>query len=458
MPADNKTEEFLRKLTPCIERGDLEACVDKAARLAHESGISAAELVDLSEQMGEGGKYDFAYALALAAVQGLEGEYKAEAYYNAGVAARFIGKSKESGEHYKKAIEVDPKDADAHNNYAALLAELDRKSEAEEHYKKAIEINPKDAEAHNNHAFLLIELDRKSEAEEHYKKAIEINPKYAGAHYNYANLLAELDRKSEAEEHYRKAIEIDPKDAVMHHNYAFLLMELDRESEAEEHYKKAIEINPKDAGAHNNYANLLRKKAQFYEAEKEVRIALQIEPENPYALGTLGDILADEDYLEEAIKEYQAALKNSSSMVHSAASEVRNNLGWVYAQLKQYNKAKEEFKKALVLDPMNVKAIRNLRALGKVESMPEISKTQICLVAVPLLFLFVLCYLFWIGKLSETMFAIQSTILIALSIFIVLYHHFARFKVGPIEFEKSTESRLIEAKSRSMEAISKMER
>jgi hypothetical protein len=32
MPENNKTEEFLQKLAPCIERGELEACVEEAAR------------------------------------------------------------------------------------------------------------------------------------------------------------------------------------------------------------------------------------------------------------------------------------------------------------------------------------------------------------------------------------------------------------------------------------------
>jgi len=34
MPDDNKTEEFLKKLAPCIERSDLDACVEKAAQVA----------------------------------------------------------------------------------------------------------------------------------------------------------------------------------------------------------------------------------------------------------------------------------------------------------------------------------------------------------------------------------------------------------------------------------------
>jgi hypothetical protein len=36
MPENNKTEEFLQKLAPCIERGELEKCVDEAARVAGE--------------------------------------------------------------------------------------------------------------------------------------------------------------------------------------------------------------------------------------------------------------------------------------------------------------------------------------------------------------------------------------------------------------------------------------
>jgi len=32
MPNDNKTQEFLQKLAPCIERGELDSCVEEAAR------------------------------------------------------------------------------------------------------------------------------------------------------------------------------------------------------------------------------------------------------------------------------------------------------------------------------------------------------------------------------------------------------------------------------------------
>lgn len=41
MPDDNKTQEFLQKLAPCIERGELEKCVEEEARVASKMGVGA---------------------------------------------------------------------------------------------------------------------------------------------------------------------------------------------------------------------------------------------------------------------------------------------------------------------------------------------------------------------------------------------------------------------------------
>jgi len=38
MPNDNKTQEFLKKLAACIERSDLDACVERAACVTQERG------------------------------------------------------------------------------------------------------------------------------------------------------------------------------------------------------------------------------------------------------------------------------------------------------------------------------------------------------------------------------------------------------------------------------------
>jgi Flp pilus assembly protein TadD len=169
---------------------------------------------------------------------------------------------------------------------------------------------------------------------------------------------------TEAERNYKSAIKLTPNDSKPNNNYAMLLENQGREKEAETHYKKAIELNPKSIAARNNFANLLRKKQRFSEAESEMRIALELDPDNAYLLGTFGDILADEGNFQEAERILRKALFAFNSIEQNAISQIHNSLGSVYGELKEYNKAKREFIRAIGFDYQNVKAIRNLRKVN----------------------------------------------------------------------------------------------
>ncbi len=198
MPDNNKTDEFLQKLAPCIERGELEACVEEAARVAGEMGIGAEELLDLSSD--EEMENKLAYILALAAAQDLEGEDQAESYFNAAIAANELGMKLKEEEHYKNAIDIDPEFTDAHYNYAVLLYKQKKIIDAKLHYKKAIELDPKFIDAHYGYAYLLYKQGRenKNEAELHYKKAIELDPNNAKAHGAYGFLLLEYGNRRDS--------------------------------------------------------------------------------------------------------------------------------------------------------------------------------------------------------------------------------------------------------------------
>ncbi|MBI2304608.1 MAG: tetratricopeptide repeat protein, partial [Chloroflexi bacterium] len=85
-------------------------------------------------------------------------------------------------------------------------------SAAETCYQAALEIDPRHALAHNNYAILLQDLGRREEAATHYQAALEIDPRHALAHNNYAILLQDLGRREEAATHYQAALDIDPRD------------------------------------------------------------------------------------------------------------------------------------------------------------------------------------------------------------------------------------------------------
>jgi len=487
---EDKERALLEKIDSCLEGGDLEACVGEAIASAKDLGISPQRLLDGSKIQLDGKHYKQAYVLALAAAGVLD--EKAPAYNNAGAASHHLNDLETAEKQYRLAIESDPKLAGPHSNLGNLLKDLQRMDEAEKQYRLAIESDPNHATAHYNLGVLLNDLGRKVEAEEQYRLAIKSDPNHAAAHYNLGVLLDDLGRKVEAEEQYRLAIKSDPNDAAAHTNLGVLLdnlgrkveaeeqcrlaiksdpnhaaahtnlgvllKNLGRKDEAEEQYRLAIKSDPNLAAAHNNYANLLRDKGWFGEAEKEVRIALDLDPQNPYSLSTLGDILADDGWLDESEKEYKRALEHSNGMEESARSEIHNNLGWVYAQKKLYHNAKDEFFKARTIDPKNVKAIRNLRIIERVESPSEITRDQILISSLLVLPLSLSFYLFWIAKLKETSFTALFMFFTATILFVLLYRGIGKFSAGlkGVEFEMSTEHRLSPAQS--VEQITKLER
>ena len=270
MPDADNIEEFLEKLKPCIEKGELDACVDETTRLAQELGIDTEKLLVLSRDVGDAGLHAFTYVIILSAAQYLENEKKSIAYSMAGLAAKNFGKLELSEKNYKKAIKLNPQNADNYYDYANLLYELEYYEQSEINYKKAIELNPKNADNYCDYANLLYELEYYEQSEINYKKAIELNPKNTLFYNKYASLLIKLDNYTEAEINYKKANELDPENIIVYNDYANLLREWGKYDQAEENYKKAIELNPEIPEIHGGYSLLLVEQGEKNKALQAV--------------------------------------------------------------------------------------------------------------------------------------------------------------------------------------------
>ena len=81
-------------------------------------------------------------------------------------------------------------------------------------YREALEIQPGNAEAHNNLSVALGALGRFDEAIIHCQEALKRSPHApAEVHFNLALALARRGRFDEAIAHYRQGLEIKPDDA-----------------------------------------------------------------------------------------------------------------------------------------------------------------------------------------------------------------------------------------------------
>lgn len=165
------------------------------------------------------------------------------------VLSDYLGSYVESEAAYRRAIELDEKYANPWDGLGTLLQyKLGRYEEAEAAYRRSIELDETDAWNWNDLGNLLKDnLYRYEEAETAYRRAIDLDEKYAYPWNGLGNLLADqLGRYEEAEAAYRRAIDLDEKDAYPFANLARLLAQLARKAEAESLYRDVVSRAPAD--------------------------------------------------------------------------------------------------------------------------------------------------------------------------------------------------------------------
>src|SRR5438552_15322797 len=100
--------------------------------------------------------------------------------------------------------------SDEHNSRGIELADRGWLDEAIREFKKAIELDPDSAHAHDNLATVYSEKKLYAQALEEYLTALRLEPDSATAHYNLACFLATHAHEM-AIEQYKEAIEHDPE-------------------------------------------------------------------------------------------------------------------------------------------------------------------------------------------------------------------------------------------------------
>jgi hypothetical protein len=100
------------------------------------------------------------------------------------------GKSTESIQSFRQALQLQPNSAQLHHNlgFALRLAGA-HPTESMPHFQRAIQLNPNIPDAHNNLGISHKELLQLDAAEKCFEKAIQLNPNFVDAHWNLALVL-----------------------------------------------------------------------------------------------------------------------------------------------------------------------------------------------------------------------------------------------------------------------------
>jgi tetratricopeptide (TPR) repeat protein len=181
-------------------------------------------------------------------------EGKAVTHFFKGVVFGNTGQYDQAISELNKAIEMNPKFAEAYLNrgivYAQAKGEYDQ---AISDFSKAIEIDPGDADAHLNRGLAYtISKGQYDQAFADFNRAIGIDPKLPMAYRNRGLAYRVKGQHDQAVVDFNKAIEINPKDSIAYINRGLVYQGKGQYDQAISDFNKAIEINPMDAEAYKN--------------------------------------------------------------------------------------------------------------------------------------------------------------------------------------------------------------
>ena len=263
---------------------------------------------------------------------------------------------------FKNAIDLDPEFALAYVGLSDSLMLQTSYSDAprdatlvkaETAAAKALELDPKLAEAWASSAQVARHSDQFDRAETMYRRAIDLNPNYATAHQWFSGLLTIRGRLDEALSYAETAAALDPLSAIINYNLGSILELSGRFAEAEPRYRRAVAIDPAMPVGYSSIG-LLEAYAlnRFADAVPFLKKAGDLDPGNPRVPLDLATVRFDLGDVSEATRLTQAAQRrwpDDDYVDHVSA--------FVYATQGDLDAAVPFARKALEIDRRNPGAL-----------------------------------------------------------------------------------------------------
>ena len=201
-----------------------------------------------------------------------------------------------------------------HYQKAQQLIINEQYKDALKEIRKAVALDPNNADFISEYGVVLFHLKRKLEAIEQLNKAQKLDPKNTYRYSSRAYLKDSIGDTQGAIDDYLKCIELDPEDAVAYNNLGLLEEKLGRKQQAEKRFKKADELS--QILSENNIS-LESKTPEETVAPRNVQKEIQEERKEIEEKGRLGimiDVFRDKKTRKEFVQFLKGGLKKDDDI------------------------------------------------------------------------------------------------------------------------------------------------
>lgn len=247
--------------------------------------------------------------------------------------------------------------ANSYNNIGNIYMNEGKYKLAAKSFQKAIELQPDVAAFYDNLGSAYNAMKLFDESISAHKKSISLNPNSAKAYNNLGKAYSDSKQYQLAIQNYEKAISIDQNSALAYNNIGEVYYKMGKINRAEKFINNSIEKNYDYSLAHYNLAVILGEKGEHLKAINEFKKVLEIDP----SFNLKSNIYNGIGVAYFNLKEYQNALKNfkKAEKINPEFPEIHMRLGIVYISLNMKKEGINELKKELKISPDN----KNLQKL-----------------------------------------------------------------------------------------------
>jgi serine/threonine-protein kinase len=262
------------------------------------------------EYFSEAIKLDPEYAVAYT---GLADSYNLLSAYSIASPGESIPEAKAAA---TKALKIDPDLAEGHEclGHVDMLYDWNWQN-AEKEFKRAIELNPNYATAHQRHGILLTAMGRMDEALVEIKRAQELDPLSLIINTDVGLFFFLQRQYDEAAELCGKPLEMDPNFAVARFAHGLALEQMERYEEAAGEFQQAMAIsggNPIYLSALGHARAIAGSVEEAWKILSELLVLSSRRYVSPYSTATVYAGLGETDkaftWLERALEEHSVWL------------------------------------------------------------------------------------------------------------------------------------------------------